>query len=210
MEKYSKTADDDGKIYFWIKREDGSYDALHHKDEKLTRFIIREYDRIFSEPISRYAINQAIDVHMAKGDVPSNVVKHTGKRVIKTEDNIWVDLRDPQNSIYRVTPDYRGPSLPYSPDMDILFNRDGGSEMPLPERKEGDWLEWFADHLRVSDDMKMLFKVHVCHLFCMWQESAFHDVFGAGALRQVVYRGGHKGAGGSRRHGLHEQHTAKR
>ena len=173
VEKYSMTADGDGKVYFWIRRKDQSYDAFPHDDEDLNDYILREYKKRYDETISRYAVTQAIRMHKAMGKDPSSVVKHTGKRVIKTEDNIWVDLRDPQNSIYRVTPDYRGPSLPYSPDMDILFNRDGGSEMPLPERREGDWLEWFAGHLRVSDDMKMLFKVHVCHLFCMWQETPF-------------------------------------
>ncbi len=173
IRKYSTTKDDDGKVYFWIERKDRSYDAFAHDDEKLVRFVLREYDRKYGKPLSRHAGLQAIHTHTAKGDVPGNAVKHVGKRMVKTEDAIWLDLRDEANSIYRITDKYLGPPYPYTPDIGVLFNRDGGAEMPCPEKKEGDWLEWLCVLLRIPQDMKALFKVHVVHLFWMWQETPF-------------------------------------
>lgn len=173
VEKYSITEHDDGLVYFWIKRGDKSYDALPHDSEKLARFVIREYDRRYTKTLSRAAAEQAIGRYAAKGDVPGNIIRDAGKRIIKVGNTVWIDLRDDQNSIYRVTPEHCGPSYPYNPGMDILFDRDGGAVMPLPKRKEGNWLEWFAGLLRMPEDMKMLFAVHVCHMLCVWHETPF-------------------------------------
>lgn len=176
VEKYSKTENDDGRIYFWIKRDYGSYDAYPHDHEQLIRFVIRAYYKLYDEPLSSPAAIRAIGVHTASGDMPGNVIRYTGKRVIKAKDNtVWIDLRDSENSIYKVTPDHCGPAEPYDPALGILFDREGvpGSEMPMPEHMEGDWLEWFANMLRIPKDRRMLFKVHLCHMFCVWQETPF-------------------------------------
>ena len=176
VEKYSKTENDDGRIYFWIKRDDGSYDAYPHDHEQLIRFVIRAYYKLYDEPLSRPAATQAIGAHTANGDMPSNIIRYTGKRVIKAKNNtIWIDLRDNENSIYKITPDYCGPTEPYGPDLGILFDREGGygSEMPMPQRKEGDWLSWFVKMLRIPKDRHMLFKTQLCHMFCIWQETPF-------------------------------------
>ncbi len=171
IQEYVKT--DDGQVYFWIERENGSYDALSRDSEKLVNLVLLEYDRLYSKTISRMAVVQAIGMHNAKGDMHGNVIRDAGKRVIKKDDAVWVDLRNTDNSIYRVTPKQRGPAYPYGPDMKILFNRDGGAEMPYPKRTEKDWLSWFCTFLRIPDDMQMLFKVHLCHMFCMWHETPF-------------------------------------
>ena len=107
--------------------------------------------------------------------MPSNTIKHTGKRVIRVGDVVWIDLRDDENSIYKATPDHCGPTVPYSPKLGILFDRGGGSEMPMPQRDESGtiWLDWFAKMLRIPEEKRMLFKVHVCHMVCMWQETPF-------------------------------------
>ena len=173
VEKYSKTIDDDGSVYFWIKRDDESYDAFAHDDEKLARFVIRKYGEIYGPPLSRPAAMQAIGYHTAKGDVPGNLIRHTGKRVIRVKDTVWIDLQDKENSIYKITPEHCGPTEPYSPKLGILFYRGAGSQMPMPHRREGDWLNWFAEMLRVPKDRRMLFRLHVCHMFCMWQETPF-------------------------------------
>ena len=175
VEKYSITADDDGMVYFWIRRDGELYDVFPHNSEKLVRYITREYSNRFGQSVSPSAIKQAISEHTAKGDVPGNTVKHTGKRVIRVGDVVWIDLRDDENSIYKVTPDHCGPTVPYSPKLSILFDRDGGSEMPMPQRDESGtiWLDWFAEMLRMPEEKRMLFKVHVCHMVCMWQETPF-------------------------------------
>ena len=173
VKKYSKTANNDGRVFFWIQRNDGSYDAFSHDDENLTRFLLREYYTMYGDPLPRTAATQAIDTHTATGDIPSNIIHHTGKRIINVGDVIWIDLHDDENSIYKVTPDHCGPSYPYSPNMGILFDRGGGSEMPMPKRREGDWLNWFAEMLRIPKERRMLFKIHVCHMCCMWQETPF-------------------------------------
>ena len=173
VKKYSKTANKDGRVFFWIKRDDGSCDVFSHDDENLIRLVLREYVDLYGDPLNRNAATQAIATHTAKGDVPSNIIQNTGKRVIRVKDTVWIDLQDDENSIYKVTPDYCGPTEPYGPELGILFDRDGGSEMPMPKRKEGDWLNWFAEMLRIPKERRMLFKVHVCHMVCMWQETPF-------------------------------------
>ena len=175
IEKYSITADDAGRVYFWIRRGDESYNAFPHDSEKLVRYITLEYSNRFGQSVSPSAIKQAISEHTAKGDMPGNIIKHTGKRVIRVKDTVWIDLQDDENSIYKVTPDYCGPTVPYSPKLGILFDRGGGSEMPMPQRDESGtiWLDWFAEMLRIPEEKRMLFKVHVCHMVCMWQETPF-------------------------------------
>ena len=176
IEKYSITKDDDGMVYFWIRRPDGSYDAFPHDSEKLMRFVTKEYSDTYNLSISRYSVTQAVGEHIAKGDVPGNVIEHTGKRVVYVDGTMWIDLRDNENSIFKVTKDHCGPTLPYSPALKILFEREGGSTMPMPlsDGNEPDkWLEWFANMLRIPKEKRMLFKVHVCHMLCMWQETPF-------------------------------------
>ena len=177
-EKCSKTADKDGRVYFWIRRDGESYDTYSHDSVQLARFVTREYVRLYGDPISSQAVAQAIGSHTAKGDVPSNIMRHTGRRIIKVKDTVWIDLQDDENSIYRITPDRCGPTVPYSPKLGILFDRGGGSEMPMPQRKEGDWLNWFANMLRIPKEKQMLFKVHVCHMVCVWQETPFMMITG--------------------------------
>ena len=175
VKKYSKTANKDGRVFFWIKRDDESYDVFSHDDETLIRFVLREYVDLYGDPLNPNAATQAIATHTAKGDVPGNIIKHTGKRVIRVKDTVWIDLQDDENSIYKVTPDHCGPTVPYSPKLGILFDRSSGSEMPMPQRDESGtiWLDWFAEMLRIPEEKRMLFKVHVCHMVCMWEETPF-------------------------------------
>ena len=88
IEKYSITADDAGRVYFWIRREGESYNAFPHDSEKLVRYITLECSNRFDQSVSTYAIKQAISEHTAKGDMPSNIIKHTGKRVIRVKDTV--------------------------------------------------------------------------------------------------------------------------
>ena len=174
VEKYSITGEGDNMVYFWIQRDNGSYDALPHDDEKLIRRLLREYKKKYGKVLNRVTALQAIQSHAAEGDVLGNTIANVGKRIMKVGDTLWVDLRDPNNSIYSVTPEHRGPPYPYSPDLGILFTRDGGLPMPMPKRDDDrDWLKWFADLLRIPKDIQTLFIVHVCHLFCVWQETPF-------------------------------------
>ena len=48
IEKYSITADDAGRVYFWIRRGDESYDAFPYDSGKLVRYITREYSNRFN------------------------------------------------------------------------------------------------------------------------------------------------------------------
>ena len=174
VEKYSITGEGDNMVYFWIQRDNGSYDALPHDDERLIRLLLRKYKQKYGKVLNRVTALQAIQSHTAEGDVPENTIANVGKRIMKVGDTLWVDLRDPKNSIYSVTPEHRGPPYPYSPDLGILFTRDGGLPMPMPERDDDrDWLKWFSELLRIPKDIQMLFIVHVCHLFCVWQETPF-------------------------------------
>ena len=174
VEKYSITGEGDNMVYFWIPRNNGSYDALPHDDEKLIRRLLREYKKKYGKVLNRVTALQAIQSHAAEGDVPENTIANVGKRIMKVDDTLWVDLRNDKNSIYRVTPDHRGPPYPYSPNLNILFTRDGGLPMPMPKRDDDrDWLKWFADLLRIPKEIQTLFIVHVCHLFCVWQETPF-------------------------------------
>ena len=99
VEKYSVTGEGDNMVYFWIRRADGSYDALSHDDERLIRRLLREYKRKYGRVLNRQTALQAIQSHAAEGDLIENTIGHVGKRIMKVGDTMWVDLRDKNNSI---------------------------------------------------------------------------------------------------------------
>lgn len=180
IEKYSKVPNDDNTIYFWIKLKNGRYKTFRHDSENLIRLLVSKYEEKYSDVLKKHNANNAIYLHTSKGQEYENVVKSFGKRMVMADGVMWYDLRDRYDSIYKITEKVCGPSIPYSPSMRILFDRDNnGTEMPLPEQDDSEnWIDWFCDLARIPADMKMLFKIHLCHYFCMWEETPFMFFYG--------------------------------
>ena len=118
--------------------------------------------------------------------------------------------------LYRVASGSNGPSVPYAPDLNLVFERHG-AEMPEPEYADGRWLEKFCDLLGIQDDLREIFCVHLCHLFCIHQETppmAFSGPSGSGKtvagtlVRELVDPVGMRDAAQAMPHDLVDLHRA--
>ena len=158
---------DPDTLFYWVRTDD-TWDLLKSDSGRLTRLVADEYMRRYGEsPYSHY-VESSLQAYGSRAE--KKTADRVWRRIGFADGVLWIDLNGPKRRLYRIAPNNNGPSVPYAPDMDLLFERHG-AEMPEPEYADGRWLEKFCDLLGIPDNLGEIFCVHLCHLFCMHQET---------------------------------------
>ena len=156
-------------IFYWVRTDD-AWDVLKSDSDRLTRLVVDEYRRRYGESPYSYYVESSIRTYGSCAE--KKTAGQVWRRIGFADGVLWIDLNGPKRRLYRIAPGDggNGPSVPYTPDMNLLFERHG-AEMPEPEYADGKWLEKFCDLLGIQDNLREIFCVHLCHLFCIHQET---------------------------------------
>ena len=156
-------------IFYWVRTDD-TWDVLKSDSNRLTRLVADEHRRRYGEFPYNHYVESSLQAYGSRAE--KKTADRVWRRIGFADKSLWIDLNGPKcRLLYRIAPGGgNGPSVPYSPDMDLLFERHG-AEMPEPEYADGEWLEKFCDLLGIREDLREAFCVHLCHLFCIHQET---------------------------------------
>ena len=154
-------------FFYWIRTDD-AWDVLKSDSKKLARLVADEHRRRYGESPYGHYVESSLQAYESRAE--KKTADRVWRRIGFADGVLWIDLNGPKHRLYRIAPNSNGPSVPYSPDMNLLFERHG-AEMPEPEYADGRWLEKFCDLLGIQDNLREIFCVHLCHLFCIHQET---------------------------------------
>ena len=160
--------DPDG-AFFWV-RSGESWDLLRHDDGVVAEMIQAEYFRKYGVVAGDYYVTIARTAHRLRARLEGLCVDRVWKRAGFDDHTLWVDLGGHPRRLYGISAEKHGPAVPYSPDARVVIERHGAA-MPVPEYKEGRWLETFCALLRVPDLQRSLFAAHLCHMFCVHHQT---------------------------------------
>ena len=160
---------DSGGTFFWMRSGD-SWDLLRHDDGVVLEMIQAEYFRKYGVVAADYNVGVALAAHRLRARFDGLRADRVWKRAGFDDHTLWVDLGGHPRRLYGISAEEHGPSVPYSQDTRVVIERHGDA-MPTPEYKEGRWLEAFCTLLRVPDRQRSLFCAHLCHMFCVHQET---------------------------------------
>ena len=155
-------------VFYWI-RTGGEWDVLKSDSDFLERLIADEYKRAYGESVYDFYVRAVVQAYEHRA-IRENTVDRVWRRMGFDGKSLWFDLNGRPRRLYRVAPGINGPSVPYTPDMNMVFERHG-DEMPEPEHADGRWLERFCGLLGIREDLREAFCVHLCHMFCVHQET---------------------------------------
>ena len=160
---------DPGGMFFWV-RSDGSWDLLRHDDGAVVEMIQAEYFKKYGVVAADYNVGVALASHRLRARFDGLRANRVWKRAGFDGHTLWVDLGGHPRHLYGISAEEHGPAVPYSQDARVVIERHGDA-MPTPEYKEGRWLEAFCTLLRVPNLQHSLFCAHLCHMFCVHQET---------------------------------------
>ena len=160
---------DPGGMFFWV-RSDGSWDLLRHDDGAVVEMIQAEYFKKYGVVAADYNVGVALASHRLRARFDGLRADRVWKRAGFDGHTLWVDLGGHPRHLYGISAEEHGPAVPYSQDARVVIERHGDA-MPTPEYKEGRWLEAFCTLLRVPNLQHSLFCAHLCHMFCVHQET---------------------------------------
>ena len=166
---YAYMERDPGGMFFWMRSGD-SWDLLRHDDGAVVEMIQVEYFRKYGVVAADYNVGVALAAHRLRAKFDGLRADRVWKRAGFDGHTLWVDLGGHPRHLYGISAEEHGPSVPYSQDTRVVIERHGDA-MPTPEYKEGRWLEAFCTLLRVPDRQRSLFCAHLCHMFCVHQET---------------------------------------
>ena len=176
------TAVTDGMIagYMYMERDPGgmffrmrsgeSWDLLRHDDGAVVEMIQAEYFRKYGVVAADYNVGVVLAVHRLRARFDGLRADRVWKRTGFDDHTLWVDLGGHPRHLYGISAEKHGPPVPYGPDARVVIERHG-TAMPEPERRDGRWLEAFRALLRVREPQAALFAAHLCHMFCVHQET---------------------------------------
>ena len=155
-------------FFCWIRTDD-EWDLLKSDSKKLAGLVADKHRRRYGESPYSYYVESSIQAYGSRAE--KKTASQIWRRMGFADGVLWIDLNGPKRRLYRVAPGgSNGPSVPYTPDTNLLFERHG-AEMPEPEYADGKWLDKFCDLLGIPDNLREVFCVHLCHLFCIHQET---------------------------------------
>ena len=163
-------------VYLGISYND-RYDMHSALSQSLSTLLTKAFALKYGNPANKRHVAQAIETARAVRAGRGRAMPRAYRRVAQTDCRMLVDMNNEKRTIYAITPDAVGPSMQYSPEMGVAFEHHG-AEIPLPEKRDGSWLDEFCKLTRISPDMVLLFKLHVCHMFCMAHETPFMMICG--------------------------------
>ena len=155
-------------FFYWIRTDD-EWDLLKSDSKKLAGLVADKHRRRYGESPYSYYVESSIQAYGSRAE--KKTASQIWRRMGFADGVLWIDLNGPKRRLYRIAPGgINGPSVPYTPDTNLLFERHG-AEMPEPEYADGKWLDKFCDLLGIPDNLREVFCVHLCHLFCIHQEA---------------------------------------
>ena len=160
---------DPSGTFFWVRSGD-SWDLLRHDDGVVVEIIQVEYFRKYGVMAADYNVGVALTTHRLRTRFEGLRVNRVWRRAGFDGDTLWVDLGGHPRHLYGISAKKHGPAVPYSTDVRMVIERHGDA-MPIPEYKEGRWLEAFCALLCVPDWQHSLFCTHLCHMFCVHHQT---------------------------------------
>lgn len=159
---------DHGGAFFWVRRG-GGWDIVRSDGDELESSVSLTHVRRYGGAARRQAVQDMVRPRAdeMRAD-PGRRAAGAGMRAVFADGRLWVDLGGEPRRAYPISAYGHGPAVPYGPGADVILERHG-RPLPEPARRDGRWLEWFCDLLRIEPGMRRTFAAHVCHMFCTHQ-----------------------------------------
>ena len=185
-----------GGAFFWIEM-DGRLDLVRDTSRELAAAVSIIHKKRYGTPARPHNMQDEVELRAAQLRLDdTRKAAAAGKRAVFDGTTLWVDLGGAERRIYGISAEGHGPAIPYGPGSRVILERHG-IRMPTPAPKQGDWLGWLCDLIRIRPGQRETFSAHVCHMFCTHQETpamVFEDggegpcgkTAAAGLVREVV------------------------
>ena len=205
---------DPNLVFFWLQDGD-SWDVLEAGDRRLEQKMSRMHQQRYGEPASGRRVRDSLASHCHRVRSEGTHVLQVFRRIAFDDGYLMIDLGGTPRRLHFVSEELNE-TEPYAPGSGVVFERHG-AKMPEPECKGDGWLDKFCDLLGMPDNMRMLFCTHLCHLFCIHQETPvmlFAGPHGSGKtvagtlVRELVDPVGMRNAAQAMPHDLVDLHRA--